>query len=1145
MRLSLYYHNLLRGIFVSILSLAAVSVWGVEYAQTSVLSSGKWVKVKVTDSGIYQLSRSVLSGWGFSDISKVKVYGYGGAPISERMGDGYVDDLPQVPVYRNGDKLLFYAQGPVEWEDSGSGNMRITYNRNTYSVAGYYFITDSDSDSGVAEFATTGTAAGSSDGPLISDFFDAALHEEETSAPANTSRVLLGEDFRYTSSQSFTLNLPGVVNGSTIRTRVNFMAKVTGGASSLRIYGGGTQIASLTLAGISNSDNYGIGKINYADGMSVASGEDYTVTISYANTGILYFANLDYILVNYLRSLRLDGNSLQFRSNTPQCTDSVFSIAGAQGDAVVWDITTKYRPEVVNTSNQGGTVYFRQTESGKREYVAFNPSATFPSPQFDKNVTNQNLHGETAPTMLIISPKEFQAQAERIARLHRDVDGMTVKVVGQDEIFNEFSSGTPDAMAYRKLAKMWWERTKELPDSSLRRFRYLLLFGKSVYDNRQLSSATRNLGYPLLLTWESEDCTSQSISYNTDDVFGVLIDNSDAGSGSGRLDIAIGRFPVKSVDEAKTVVDKICNYVNNADPGIWKNNVIIIADDGDGGTHMDGAENAIKAMQSYGGGLQYVYNRVYIDAFEEVTTSSGRTYPAAQEKMFRLFRNGAIYSEYIGHANTKSWTHNSLLRWTDVQNEFYLKHPSLMYTGTCEFTRWDDTETSAGELLFLNGQGGVIGLITSARATGIGENASLSRALGTYLFRRDQYGEMRRVGDVVKDAKNSGIASMSHCRKYALIGDPAMRLKYPEYNVVVDEINGTPLNGDAYPEMQARQNVTIKGHVEDLDGVKISNMDGELYTTVYDAQTSVTTNGNHEGSGDTGKEVTYDEWSNMLYNGTDTIRNGEFDVSFKVPLEILNNYREGLINLYAYSSDLGVDANGSSDEFYVYGYDDTADSDDNGPEISLMALNSEDFKDGDNVNETPYLIARVSDESGINISTAGIGHEMTLLLDDKETITGLSAYYSQDSEKNGYLNYQLDELTAGSHTLRLRVWDTVGNASEKTISFNVVNGLAPHLYSVYSDANPAKTEANFYLRHNRPDALVTVTISVYDLMGRAVWTDTSTGRSDMYLSMPVTWDLTDGTGRRVNRGIYLYRATISSNGGSETTDAQRIAVAAE
>ena len=1117
--------------------LSTFTVDSAEYAAESVLSTGRWVKISVDESGIYQLSRSTLSGMGFSDISKVKIYGYGGAMISETMGDGYIDDLSQLPVYNNGNKILFYAQGPVSWANSNSSGTRLVHERNPYSTAGYYFVTENDTENGME---TTGDASDVNGMPLITTTVSPVLHERELYAPANTGRSLFGEDFRYNTLQMFSFDLPGRVDNTSVSVNVRFFTS-TGSGSTLNVSAGDSRIASLSLS--STSGQYEIGRIGNCNGNVTGSGEDLTVVLQHVASGSVSFAYLDYIELNYRRTLNLDGNSLEFRSYTSSCRDSLFSISGCNEDVLVWDITQHERPLSVNTSLSGNNLRFRQTAQGVREYVAFNPTATFPAPKVEGQIANQNLHGEQTPTMLILTPSAFMSEARRLADFHQEHDSMKVLVVDHEKVFNEFSSGTPDAMAYRKIAKMFWERTKNLPDSSNAKFRYMILFGRSIYDNRRLSSAGRTVTYPLLLTWESDNSVSQSTGFNSDDIFGTLADGSSL-SGSSGLDIALGRIPVKSATEAGNVVDKIIKFVTEPDPGSWKNNVLMIADDGDGGTHMTGSDRAIAAMQENGGG-NYFYDRVYIDAFERSSEGTGNTYPEAREKMLRKFKEGVIYASYVGHGNPQSWTHNGLLRWEDIQNEMYYKHIPLLYTGTCEFTRWDDVDVSGGELLFLNNQGGMIGLVTSSRATGIGANAYLAEALGTYMFQPDGYGEMRRIGDIVKAAKNSRLSDGGHRWKYVLIGDPAIRLKYPQNRVVVDGINGQQLDGaDVLPEIMARQTVTFSGHVEDLDGNLIDGMNGELYSTVYDSQESVTTHGYSEGNDDTGMELTFDEWSNKLYQGVDSIKNGRFEVTFRVPKEINNNYRTGFMSLYAFSQD-GTDGNGSTESFYVYGYDESGEDDTQAPEIRLLALNSEDFSDGGNVNETPYLIAQIFDESGINLSEAGIGHEMTLLIDGKTTITGLSPYYSQDASKTGYLNYQLDELTEGPHTLRLRVWDTDGNMAEKTITFNVVNGLAPQLYQVYSDANPARTEANFYLRHDRPDAMITVTISVYTMMGQEVWTNTSTGRSDMYTSMPITWDLTDGTGRRVNRGIYIYRASITTDGVNETTQAQRIAVASE
>ena len=251
--------------------------------------------------------------------------------------------------------------------------------------------------------------------------------------------------------------------------------------------------------------------------------------------------------------------------------------------------------------------------------------------------------------------------------------------------------------------------------------------------------------------------------------------------------------------------------------------------------------------------------------------------------------------------------------------------------------------------------------------------------------------------------------------------------------------------------------------------------------------------------------------------------------------------------LYAYDESTQAEAAGSNEQFYIYGYDETVESDDEGPEIRTFTLNTEAFADGDNVNESPLVLASIFDKSGINFSTGGIGHNITLQLDDKFTYSDVDLYFRPviDPEGNaGTINYPLSNLTEGQHTLRLKVWDVFMNSSEKTITFNVIKGLKPDLVDVYTTANPASTEAVFYVQHNRPDAVVTVSLQVFDLMGRMVWSTTETGKSDLYTSAPITWNLCDSSGTRVPRGIYVYRASIISNGMEQSSKAKKLAVTA-
>lgn len=1105
-----------------------------DYASESVLSSGNWVKVSVVESGVYRITSGMLSGWGFGDISRVKVYGYGGAPISEVMGEGYIDDLPQVPVLRTDGAIYFYAQGPVCWEGG-------EHKRNHYATAGYYFITDRD-DIQPVDFATTGEATQPEGQPLITDFTQHVLHEEELAAAGKTGTMLFGEDFRYNSQQTFHVQMPGKVEGTDVTVDVQFCAALTGGTGRLTVESDGSPVSTLGINSVSGE--YMIADIAEREAGFAVEGETVDLTLSFqAGNGTVSFARLDYMRFAYRRHLDTGGDLLSFSSNSRSCRDSVFCINGVGEGWQVWDVTEVQSPRRVNVHMDGTNGYFRQTEAGIRDYVAFRPSTALPLPEYVGRTANQDIHGEETPTMLIITPAEFRSEAERVAELHRTVDSMRVAVVDQQSIFNEFSSGTPDAMAYRKIAKMWWDRSADEPENSNSRFRYLLLFGRSVFDNRHITSEVQDADYPMLLTWEWENKSnySESTSFNSDDVFGMLEDGSDVSRTSFdcRLNIGIGRMPVRSLEEARIVVDKLYDYVTNPDMGSWKSRVLLVADDGNSGDFLEDSEESLAEMRA-NGGSQYVYTPVYLDAFEENSSGAGRTYPEARNKMFESLRQGVIYASYIGHANTTSWTDNGLLTWTDINDELFYDHLPLLMTATCEFSRWDDPTLSGGEILFLKEDGGAIAMITSSRQTGITPNGYLAAAIGRSVFQPMPDGTMPRLGDLLTRAKNERLNDTGHRMKYALLGDPAMRLKYPRYQAVVDEINGVRLDGDAIVEVQAMQEVNVRGHVADADGMLLTAFDGTVNTMVLDAEMSVTTHGYGDG-----EVMVYQDRTNRLYSGTDSVRAGSFDLTFRIPREINNNYTPGLIGLYAYSDALGADALGATDQFYVYGYDDSAVVDSVGPEIRLFALNTEDFANGDQVNTTPYLLVEVFDESGINISTAGVGHGVTLLLDGETTLTGFENYYTQGIDKTGYIRCQLDEMQAGNHTLRLRVWDNVGNMSEKIISFVVVPGLAPVLYDVYSDANPATTEANFYLRHDRPDAMITVTITVYNMLGQTVWTQTRTGRSDLFLSMPITWNLTDGTGRRVGRGIYLYNASVTADGSTSATMAKRIAVASE
>lgn len=1111
------------------------------YVTESKLANGNWVKIKVNGSSIHAITANELSKCGFKNINDVKVFGYGGAPISMILNERQIDDLIQIPVLNTGKALLFYAQDVTTWK-SGVGIDFVQY-QHPYSTEAYYFITDcNDIDQlNISEK----DAKPVDDGTEITTYTECAFYEKESVSPCESGNLLVGDDFRFTTSRDYKFTLDNYVSGTPIKVQTSFAAKVIGGTGSILSFSAnGKELDYSSADKIESTPSSGNVMIRVVQTTKEFVPETSTLTYSvkFSPSGTVNSANLDYITINYTALL---SASCSFVSAETANTQNVFVLSGANDNTCVWDITTHYNPVEIKGSLNGNEYRFSPIKNGARKYIAFDVNK-YTRAEIVEKISNQNIHGEATPDMIIITLPEYMTQAQRIADLHAQIDSMRVLVVEQDKVFNEFSSGTPDIMAYRKMAKMFYDRGA---DSTGHKLGYMLLFGRGSYDNRKLTSTVRALKYPMLLTWQTDNGSDEIDSYCTDDILGMLTDGSGQNINSDKMCIALGRMPIKSVTEARNVVDKLYSYTTKQDFGSWKNNVVVIADDMNNAHHMEQADLVISTHKE-NGGQNYVYNRIYLDAFEVEGSGAGRSFPEARKQLYQKLNEGVLYLNYIGHSGNVALTGDGLMNINDINN-MYLKHYPLFLTASCEFTRHDKASETGGEILFLNPRGGAIALISTARQVYITDNGVLNESIAKYMFNTDSDGNHYRLGDVLRLGKNA-IGNNNNKLKYFLIGDPALRLSYPTYGVNLESINGSPVDDDNMPVLKARQTMTLKGHIVDKKGNKATSFNGSVIPTLFDTEVEVTTHGYSNPSANDGVVYIFQDRSNKLSVAKDSVVNGEFTVNVAIPSELnapssFDNFSPAMINFYASSND-GIEANGNNEQFYIYGYDNELVPDTIGPKIELFALNVESFKNGDNVNESPLVMAKISDESGINLSSSGIGHQMSLLLDDVTSYTDVASYYIPDfssAGNQGTINYTLNNLSEGEHTLRLKVWDTFNNSSQQTINFNVVNGLKPDMYDVYAVGNPASVDAKFYIKHNRPDALITVSVFVYDLMGRLVWSTQESGKSDMFTSFPITWNLTDLTGCRVPRGIYVYKAGISTDGIQETTKAKKIAVMAE
>lgn len=1110
------------------------------YSTSSRLANGKWMRVNASATGIHFISNAALKSMGFSDPSKVMVYGYGGRLLSELLNDSNHDDLPPAPALRTDAGIFFFATDNVSWKYNISGAMSYSHTSNYFGNTSYYFLSDHDAE--LPRMEARNCSEILDDLPLVS-FRQRLLYDNDQQHPANTGRIILGEDFRSAPSRNIKFNLTDN-SGSEVYLRSTVGTKITNGTSALRISANGSQLSEpMNIPAFSGKYTY----LTYTKAVDHFYSADQTADIGlqFSTNGAVTTARLDYLEMEYSRWLRLKDNQLHFYGYMHVPT--TFSIEGCSKSTIIWEVTDPSAPRAIQFTLNGNKALFTEREQGYHEYVAFNPSDIKLTVDNPEPVANQDLHSRPIPDMLIISPAPYLTAAEKIADLHRRADGMDVCVLTPQTIYNEFSSGNADVTAFRRLLKMWYDRGLANPDG--RYTRYCLLLSRPTYNHKKVGTNFHDYEvvptfYPLEKSENPNSMVEQlsdNYSFPIDDYIGMLDDTpSSFDVNRAKIHTAVGRMPVKSVAEANAAADKLVKYVESPELGAWRNSVMLIADDQDNNTHLTQSQDVYKRLRSQGNGADFLYERLYLDSYPMSYTGSGTGYPEAKARMMKVLDDGVVWLGYIGHANPRELTHEDLFNWKDMNSMTNRRLP-FMHAATCEFLRWDDETVSGAEVMWLYPDAGVIGMICPNRTVYMGPNGTLNNYTSPYVFRRDADGEAARVGDIHIGGKND-MGYSDNKMKFSLMADPAMRLASPRYHVAVETIDGIEIDGlDAadFPVAPARGRVPVAGYIAGDDGEVLTDFNGLLSISLYDAEKVITTYGN----GENGVSTSYNDRKTHLYSGRVQVTDGRWSTTLLMPSEIDHNFSPALISMYAFSQE-GLEANGACESLYVYGFDYDAPEDTEGPEITDCYINNP--ASGTVVHSTPVFYATISDESGINLSDSGIGHQMAITLDGSRYLSDVAYAYSPDTTDpcRGSVVYPLPELEPGQHQLTLTVWDNANNSSTATLDFQVGVGLKPGIFSLTSSASPAVTSTVFTVTTDRPLSVFEYQMEVYDLNGRLVWSKLRTATTDIDSTLSETWDLTDNAGRRVARGIYIARATLVTQEGTKASASTRLAVAA-
>ena len=1042
------------------------------YAEHSLLASGKWAKIRVSSSGVYQLTDATVRQAGFSNINKVKIYGYGGNLQNEALYANDLartDDLKEVPQCVVGGKHLFYAKGPVSWMSNSSTVRR----RNPYSDYGYYFITQSDEEPATVDSAT-----------FVSSFYPSpddyhSLYEVDGYSWYNGGRNLFDPTpISVGGSQQVVItNTTGSQKG---RLTVNVSA---GGNNQIRILLNGKELGTL-------------------------------------NVPILQYCKAGQVGGTYsLDNLRIDAK------------DTV-TIVNVSGETARLDYVSMAWEKAIPLPNLSGS----------------HPAATYV-----KNIANQDLHADGQADLVIIIPasRTLLKQAQRLKEFHESHDGMRVNIVAADQLYNEFSSGTPDANAYRRYLRMLQDRAATEADMP----KYLLLFGDCVWDNRMLTADCKRFDPDdYLLVYESENSFSETVCYAGDSWMGILAEGAGSDARRELQDVGVGRFPVTTVAEAKIMVDKTINYSKNQNGGAWQNTIMFMGDDGNDNIHMKDVDSVANSVgRDY---PNFLIKKVMWDAYTRESSATGNTYPEVSKIIRQQQANGALVMDYGGHGSATLISHESVLGLSDF-SESRTSNLPLWVTAACDIMPFDGVTETIGESAVLNEKGGAVAFYGTARTVFTSANKYINHAFMKRVLSL-QDGKPIALGEAHRLAQNDVMLgtnryptptredpnktspeqdnSENHLQ-YLLLGDPALSLNLPTAQVVVDEIDGVAVGSGTMPTVKAGSVIKMKGHVAGVEG-----FNGVVTATVRDTQEEITCKLNNT-SGD-GAEVAfkYLDRTKTLYHGSDSIRNSSFELTFAVPKDINYADGQGMINLYALNTDKTIRANGSCDQFIVGGSAE-AKNDSVGPSIYCY-LNSPSFVDGGNVNSTPYFVAEIKDKDGINAAGSGIGHDLQLVIDgDMAKTYTLNNNFSYDfgTYTSGSTFYSIPELEEGPHRLQFRAWDIQNNSSTAVLHFNVVKGLRPQLFNIGVTNNPARTSTTFIISHDRMESNMDVVIELFDAAGRQMWRHAESGVSATG-NYTVDWDLSVDGGRPLQTGVYLYRVKVSSEGSSYVSKTKKLIV---
>lgn len=507
----------------------------------------------------------------------------------------------------------------------------------------------------------------------------------------------------------------------------------------VRVLLNGAQVGTLIWEG----NTHVARQLSVPANLLLSDGEN-VVSLSSAG-GALDVSLLDYLRLTYRHLYRADNNSLRFSipAHGQRCGAELRISGFTRRDVRVLDTTD---------SDAAHEMKISVVAEGDGYAVILNPRAcSDTTEQWFWAFTSQDVerpamvarnqpsawHQFAGAEMLLFAPRDFHRSIGPLVALRRS-EGLSVAVVDVEDIFDERSFGAREPRALKDFLA-WAMRWPTPP-------RFVLLVGDGSFDPRdRLGRGARDLVSTKLVDTALTETAS-------DDWFADFDDD-------GLPELAVGRLPVSTPEEADAVISKIVRDESRTNGGTRS---LLLVSDKKGADGFD-FETMTDAL------------RLTLPSSLPVEVINRREAEAGDLRGHLLgsLNAGPLVVNYFGHGSVDVWSGAQMLKSGDARSLANDSGLSLFVMMTCLNGYFQDIfRESLGEALLKAPQGGALAVWASTGLTAPSQQSTVNQELLRLLL-----GDGRlTIGEAVRKAK-AATADRDVRRTWVLLGDPASKLR--------------------------------------------------------------------------------------------------------------------------------------------------------------------------------------------------------------------------------------------------------------------------------------------------------------------------------------------------------------------------------